>query len=116
DKLFGPGNAYVLEAKRQVFGQVGVDLLPGPSEVAIVADTTANPAWVAADLLAQAEHGSGKERILLLSQGQALLDQILAEIERQLPGRSHANAIRTVVDSRFLKIIYSQPHEAVSVL
>ena len=56
-KIFGPGNAYVVEAKRQVFGRVAVDLLPGPSEILVLADATANPAWVAADLLAQAEHG-----------------------------------------------------------
>jgi histidinol dehydrogenase len=62
DKIFGPGNAYVCEAKRQVFGTVGVDSLPGPSEVMIIADETAKPAFVAADLLAQAEHGSGREK------------------------------------------------------
>lgn len=116
DKIFGPGNAYVLEAKRQVFGQVGVDLLPGPSEVAVVADSTANPAWVAADLLAQAEHGSGKERILLLAQGSGLLEQIEGEIERLVPLRSHAKAIRKVIDHRFLKVVYQQPNEAVTLL
>src|SRR5213076_3191833 len=63
DKVFGPGNAYVCEAKRQVFGTVGVDSLPGPSEVMIIADDTANIGFVAADLLAQAEHGSGREKI-----------------------------------------------------
>ncbi len=59
DVIVGPGNAYVVEAKRQVFGAVGIDGLAGPSEVAIVADDTVDPAWVAADLLAQAEHGPG---------------------------------------------------------
>lgn len=116
DKIFGPGNAFVLEAKRQVFGQVGVDLLPGPSEVAIVADETANPAWVAADLLAQAEHGSGKERILLLVSSTDLLARIEAEIEAQIPQRSHATAIRRVIDERFLKVIYEQLHDAATVL
>ncbi len=57
-KIFGPGNAYVVEAKRQVFGQVSVDLLPGPSEILVLADGNANPSWIAADLLAQAEHGT----------------------------------------------------------
>src|SRR5690606_9667913 len=59
DKVVGPGNAYVAAAKRQVFGQVGIDMIAGPSEVLIIADSSANPAWVAADLIAQAEHGAG---------------------------------------------------------
>jgi histidinol dehydrogenase len=59
-KIFGPGNAYVVEAKRQVVGRVAIDLLPGPSEILILADATANPAWIASDLLAQAEHGQGQ--------------------------------------------------------
>src|SRR6201999_2136367 len=56
-KIFGPGNSYVVEAKRQAFGVVSIDLLPGPSEVLVLADHSANPAFIAADLLAQAEHG-----------------------------------------------------------
>ena len=68
DKVFGPGNAYVNEAKRQVFGEVGIDLLPGPSEIMVIADKSASPQWVAAALLAQAEHGSGKEKIYFLFQ------------------------------------------------
>ncbi|HBZ84920.1 MAG TPA: histidinol dehydrogenase, partial [Verrucomicrobia subdivision 6 bacterium] len=59
EKICGPGSAWVVEAKRQVFGMVGIDLLPGPSEIAVIADETARPAWVAADLVAQAEHGPG---------------------------------------------------------
>jgi len=66
DKVFGPGNAYVCEAKRQVFGTVGVDSLPGPSEVMVIADASARPEFAAADLLAQAEHGSGREKIYLV--------------------------------------------------
>src|SRR5438874_6186085 len=58
-KIFGPGSPWVVEAKRQVFGQCAIDLLPGPSEILVLADATANAAWVAADLLAQAEHGQG---------------------------------------------------------
>src|ERR1019366_7572775 len=70
DKVFGPGNAYVCEAKRQVFGAVGVDLLPGPSELMVIADDSARPDFAAADLLAQAEHGSGRERIYLVATSQ----------------------------------------------
>src|SRR5690606_8692058 len=58
-KITGPGNAFVAAAKRQVFGTVGIDMIAGPSEVLVIADASANPAWVAADLLAQAEHGAG---------------------------------------------------------
>ncbi len=65
DVICGPGNAYVMEAKRQVFGSVGLDNLAGPSEVVVVADRTARPAWVAADLLAQEEHGSGATAVLM---------------------------------------------------
>ena len=57
-KIFGPGNAYVIEAKRQVFGPVSIDQLPGPSEILVLADRTGHPEWIAADLLAQAEHGA----------------------------------------------------------
>jgi histidinol dehydrogenase len=70
DVICGPGNAYVMEAKRQVYGSVGIDNLAGPSEVLIVADRTAHPAWIAADLLAQEEHGSGAQAVLMAeSQG-----------------------------------------------
>ena len=65
DVICGPGNAYVMEAKRQVYGSVGIDSLAGPSEVLVVADSTARPAWIAADMLAQEEHGSGAEAMLV---------------------------------------------------
>jgi len=65
DVICGPGNAYVMEAKRQVYGAVGIDNLAGPSEVLVVADRTARPAWVAADMLAQEEHGSGAQAVLM---------------------------------------------------
>src|SRR5208282_5752077 len=84
DKIFGPGNAYVCEAKRQVFGAVGVDLLPGPSEVMVIADDSARPDFAAADLLAQAEHGSGRERIYLVATSKRVLARVKAEIRRQL--------------------------------
>ncbi|HWJ89039.1 MAG TPA: histidinol dehydrogenase [Pelagibacterium sp.] len=82
-KITGPGNAYVAAAKRQVFGTVGIDMIAGPSEVLIIADSSANPAWVAADLLAQAEHGAGAQSILMTTDP-ALGDAVAAEVERQL--------------------------------
>lgn len=81
-KIFGPGNAYVVEAKRQVFGRVGVDLLPGPSEVLVIADSKANPVWVAADLLAQSEHGAGSV-VVLLSDSAKLVSAVRREVARQ---------------------------------
>ena len=65
DKIVGPGNAWVAEAKRQVFGRVGIDTIAGPSEILIIADTTANPDWIAADLLSQAEHDPSSQSILI---------------------------------------------------
>jgi histidinol dehydrogenase len=81
-KIFGPGNAYVVEAKRQVFGKVAIDLLPGPSEVLVIADKSANPDWIAADLLAQAEHGHGSQAILL-TDSEKILAATAKSIERQ---------------------------------
>jgi histidinol dehydrogenase len=83
-KIFGPGNAYVVAAKRLLFGHVSVDLLPGPSELLVIADDTADPAFIAADLLAQAEHGSGHERIWCLSASAKLLSKVQQQIGRQL--------------------------------
>lgn len=77
DVVCGPGNAYVMEAKRQVFGSVGIDNLAGPSEVLVVADRTARPEWVAADLLAQEEHGSGATAVLM-----AESEEICAAVSR----------------------------------
>lgn len=83
DKIVGPGNAYVAEAKRQVFGQVGIDMIAGPSEVLIVADGAANPRWLALDLLAQAEHDADAQSILI-SDDAALLDAVAEAVEHEL--------------------------------
>jgi len=82
-KVVGPGNAYVAAAKRQVFGTVGIDMIAGPSEVLIIADRSANPSWVAADLLAQAEHGGGAQSILVTTDA-ALADSVAIEVDRQI--------------------------------
>ena len=83
DKVVGPGNAYVAEAKRQVFGKVGIDMIAGPSEILIIADASANPAWIAADLLAQSEHGAGARSILITTE-KNYAQIVLDEVERQL--------------------------------
>jgi histidinol dehydrogenase len=82
-KIVGPGNAYVAAAKRLVFGTVGIDMIAGPSEVLIVADRNANPAWVAADLLAQAEHDASAQSILITDDA-ALADQVEQAVKKQL--------------------------------
>ena len=82
-KIVGPGNAYVAEAKRQVFGVVGIDTIAGPSEVVVVADGTADPKWIAADLLAQAEHDEAAQSILITDSG-SLAEETAAEFQRQL--------------------------------
>ena len=92
DKLFGPGNAYVTQAKRQVSMDsdgAAIDMPAGPSEVLVIADAGANPAFVAADLLAQAEHGADSQ-VLLLSDDAILLDAVDAELARQLPALPRA--------------------------
>ena len=93
-KIVGPGNAYVAAAKRLVFGRVGIDMIAGPSEVLIIADSDANPEWVAADLLAQAEHDAAAQSILITDDA-ALADAVERAVEGQLktlPRRSVAGA------------------------
>jgi histidinol dehydrogenase/sulfopropanediol 3-dehydrogenase len=89
DKIFGPGNAYVNEAKRQVFGPVGIDQLAGPSEIYVVADETGDAATIATDLLAQAEHDV-HTRVGLITTDRLLAEATLAEVERQLTDLSTA--------------------------
>ena len=93
-KIFGPGNAYVVAAKRLLFGRVAIDLLPGPSEMFIIADSSANPKFAAADLLAQAEHGSGDERVWLASNSKKLIGDVQRELKQQLPALSRREFIR----------------------
>jgi histidinol dehydrogenase len=83
DKIVGPGNAYVAAAKREVFGRVGIDSIAGPSEILVVADSANDPAWLAADLLSQAEHDASSQSILI-TDDPALADSVAAEVERQL--------------------------------
>ena len=84
DKIVGPGNAYVAEAKRRVFGTVGIDMVAGPSEVLIISDGSGNPDWVAMDLFAQAEHDELAQSILLCTDA-AFIDAVAASIDRLLP-------------------------------
>ena len=96
-KVFGPGNAYVVAAKRLLVGHVAIDLLPGPSEVLVLADETANPKFAAADLLAQAEHGSGHERVWLVTTSDKILKAVEKEIARHLPKLARREFVQRVL-------------------
>jgi histidinol dehydrogenase len=89
-KIVGPGNAYVAAAKRRVFGTVGIDTIAGPSEVVVAADETANPEWVAADLLAQAEHDTAAQAILITDSAR-LASAVAAAVERRLTALPRRN-------------------------
>jgi len=97
-KIFGPGNAYVVAAKRLVVGHVAIDLLPGPSELLVLADETADAKFIAADMLAQAEHGSGHERVWLATTSGRLLKGVEKEVARQLPALARRHFIQRTLD------------------
>jgi histidinol dehydrogenase len=96
EKIFGPGNSFVVEAKRQLVGAVSIDLLPGPSEVLVIADKTANASFIAADLLAQAEHG-GDSIVGFISDSKTLITQVQKQIEKQMKTLSRINYIKDVL-------------------
>ena len=112
DKIFGPGNLFVTLAKRQVYGVVGIDGLAGPTETVIIADESAKPAWVAADLLAQAEHDLLASAILL-TPSQTLIEHVQVEIARQIEQRGRADIILVSLDNRGGAVLTRDLDEAV---
>ena len=109
-KIFGPGSPWVVEAKRQVFGQCAIDLLPGPSEILVLADATANAAWVAADLLAQAEHGHGSS-ILFVTDSARLLTAVEKQIRVQATTLSRREYLTEVLEQNAaLVLVKSRAH------
>jgi len=96
EKIFGPGNRYVVEAKRQLVGAVSIDLLPGPSEIMVIADSSARASFIAADLLGQAEHG-GDSAICFLSTSESLLEEVEVEIAKQALTLSRCNYLKEVL-------------------
>ena len=106
DKIVGPGNAYVAEAKKQVFGRVSIDMIAGPSEILVVADSKSNPTFVAADMLSQAEHDRMASAVLV-TDSYALAEAVSREIERQLPLLPRAEIARASIDNHG-KIIVSE--------
>jgi histidinol dehydrogenase len=99
DKIVGPGNVYVAEAKRQVFGEVGIDLLAGPSEILVIADGRTPPDWVAMDLFSQAEHDENAQAILL-SPHRDYLDSVAAAIQRLIAGMPRKETIAASLEGR----------------
>jgi histidinol dehydrogenase len=114
-KIFGPGNAFVVEAKRQVIGACAIDQLPGPSEIAVVADETANPAFVAADMLAQAEHGHGSQ-VLLVTSCPKLLAAVEAELAEQAPKLERGKHLNEVLEKGCILVLVEDVGEAIGIV
>lgn len=104
-KIVGPGGPFVTAAKRLVYGDVALDLVAGPSEIAILADDTADPAFVAADLLSQAEHGTGHEKALLVTPSATLAQAVQREVRRQAAYLTRQEAVRKVMEQGMLIVV-----------
>ncbi len=103
-KIVGPGNAYVAAAKKCVYGHVGLDSVAGPSEIAIFADSSANPAHVAADLLSQAEHGTGKEKALLVTPDEELIRETGRHLTAQMEQLDRRDLVKPIVEEGVLAV------------
>lgn len=114
NKITGPGNAYVNEAKRQVFGKVGIDMVAGPSEILIIADGSAEPSWIALDLFSQAEHDEQARAILLCADAD-YLTRVRSEINRLLPTMERRNIIEAALNNNGLLIKVADLHQAVQI-
>ena len=114
DKITGPGNAYVAEAKKQVFGQVAIDMIAGPSEILVVADGTCNPEYVAADMLSQAEHDKMASAVLV-TDSQTLAEAVSAELERQLSLLPREEIARASIDDYGKIIVADDLHVAIEI-
>ena len=114
DKIVGPGNAYVAEAKKQVFGQVNIDMVAGPSEILVLADGASNPAYVAADMLSQAEHDKMASAVLVTDSPE-LARAVAEEIERQLPLLSREEIARASIEANGKILITRDLREGVAV-
>jgi histidinol dehydrogenase len=114
DKIVGPGNAYVAEAKRQVFGEVGIDMVAGPSEILVIADGSANADWVAMDLFSQAEHDESAQAILL-SPDEKFLDAVAASIKRLIVEMPRRAVIAASLEGRGALILTRDLEEACAV-
>ncbi|MDF1763044.1 MAG: histidinol dehydrogenase [Oleibacter sp.] len=115
DKVVGPGNIYVATAKRMVFGQVGIDMIAGPSEILVVCDGQTDPDWIAMDLFSQAEHDEDAQSILV-STDSAYLDQVQASIEKLLPTMEREAIIRTSLSERGAMILAKDKADCLAII
>ena len=116
DKIVGPGNVYVTTAKKLLYGVVGIDSLAGPSEIVVLADGGADASFVAADLLSQAEHGSGDERAILVSTSRELINAVSAEMIKQMEDLPRAAMIRTVLEKHGAAVLVSDMDQGVALV
>lgn len=107
-KIAGPGNAFVTAAKRQVYGYVAIDQVAGPSEIAVLTDGSVDPAWIAADLLSQAEHGSGYEKSLCVCTDWAFAESVKAEVLRQAKTLERREIVKRVIDRDGILIVVAR--------
>jgi len=115
DKIAGPGNAYVTAAKRMVYGDVGIDMIAGPTEVVIAADASAKPSWVAADLLAQAEHDALAVPILV-AVGRAVAEAVAAEVDRQLATLPRREIASKAIDNQGVVFVVDDAAAAIALV
>ncbi len=114
-KVYGPGNSFVVEAKRQLFGLVGVDLLPGPSEIMVLSDSSGKAAWIASDLLAQAEHGPDSE-IGFVTDSEKLLEAVEVELEKQVKTLSRQGPLSAVIKSRCFFVLVEKFEHGIDIV
>ncbi len=115
DKIVGPGNAWVTSAKKQVYGHVALDMVAGPSEIMIVADDSARPEFIAADMLSQAEHGSGLEQAVLVTTDAALIEKVQVELDIQKQQLTRSATVDKVLDNGVYFILVKDLDEAADV-
>jgi histidinol dehydrogenase len=115
DKIVGPGNIYVATAKRMVFGQVGIDMIAGPSEILVVCDGKTDPDWIAMDLFSQAEHDEDAQSILVSTDAD-FLDAVKASIDKLLPTMERADIIRTSLTERGALIHAQSDADAIAII
>jgi len=114
DKIVGPGNIYVATAKKQVFGQVGIDMIAGPSEILIICDGSTDPDWIAMDLFSQAEHDEEAQSILLCPD-EGFIEKVRNSIQRLLPSMERELIIRTALKNRGALILTKDLNEAIEI-
>ena len=115
DKIVGPGNIFVAEAKRQLFGLVDIECIAGPSEIVVLADNSANPRYVAADILSQAEHGTGEETSLLVTDSASLAQKVVQEITIQLSSLNRREIMKKAIDKGTYAIVARNIGEAIGI-